>query len=221
MSPSAQLSSDDQKRVRMLALIAAGLAVAHVIVVFLYYREFIGYDDWVHVAFFDLDEEESFGTWFSVVILLYAGRLLLRRSRSADAEGDPWYHPWLVLAIGFHFLSIDEVVGMHEYINTVVENTRWTTFGAAIVGVLGLAYLPFLRALPSNIRFLFIVAGVTYVGGAVGVERATDWYDVHRLLDTLAYNLWTAVEETMEMAGVIVFIYALLLLKTERKEKMS
>ncbi len=91
MSPSAQLSSDDQKRVRMLALIAAGLAVAHVIVVFLYYREFIGYDDWVHVAFFDLDEEESFGTWFSVVILLYAGRLLLRRSRSADAEGDPWY----------------------------------------------------------------------------------------------------------------------------------
>ena len=221
MSPSTQLAPADRKRVRMLALITAGLAAAHVIVMVFYFREFIGYDDWIHVAFFDLDEEESFGTWFSAVILLYAGRLLLQRSRAARADADPWYRSWLVLAIGFHFLSIDEVVGMHEYVNTVVENTRWTTFGAAIVVVLGLAYLPFLRALPSRIRVLFIVAAVIYVGGAVGVERATDWYDVHRLLDTLAYNLWTAVEETMEMAGVIVFIYALLLIKPERKKKKS
>jgi hypothetical protein len=199
----------------MFALVAAGLAMAHVIVMFLHYREFIGYEDWVHVAFFDLDEEESFGTWFSAVLLLYAGRLLLWQARSADAEGDPHYRAWLVLAIGFHFLSIDEVVGIHEYINTVVENTRWTTFAAVLVAFLGLAYLPLLRALPSKIRFLFILAALIYVGGAVGVERATDWYDVHDLLDTLAYNLWTAVEETMEMAGVILFIYALLLLKTE------
>ena len=195
----------------MFALVAAGLAVAHVIVMFLHYRGFIGYEDWVHVAFFDLDEEESFGTWFSAVLLLYAGRLLLWQARSADAEGDPHYRAWLVLAIGFHFLSIDEVVGMHEYVNTVVESTRWTTFAAVLVAFLGLAYLPLLRSLPSKIRFLFILAALIYVGGAVGVERATDWYDVHDLLDTLAYNLWTAVEETMEMAGVIVFIYALLL----------
>ena len=221
MSPPTQLASDDQKRVRMLALIAAGLAVAHVIVMFLYYREYIGYKDWVHVAFFDLDEEESFGTWLSAVMLLYAGRLLLRRARWARSQDDPWYRWWLVLAIGFHFLSIDEVVGMHEYLNTVVESTRWTTFGAAIVVVLAIAYLPFLLALPSRIRVLFIVAAVIYVGGAVGVELATDWYDVHNQLDTLAYNLWTAVEETMEMAGVIVFIYTLLLLKPERKKKKS
>ena len=91
MSSSTQLSSDDQKRLRIFVLITAGLAVAHVIVMFVYYREIIGYDDWVHVAFFDLDEEESFGTWFSAVILLYAGRLLLRRARSARKEADPWY----------------------------------------------------------------------------------------------------------------------------------
>ncbi len=216
MSPSTQLASDDQKRVRMLALIAAGLGVAHVVAMLLYYGDFV--DDYVHVSFFDLDEEESFGTWFSAVILLYAGRILLRHPR---ADGDPWHRWWLLLAIGFHILSIDEVAAMHEYVNTVVENTRWTTFGAAIVAVVGLAYLPFLRALSARIRFLFIVAAVVYVGGAVGVERATDWYDVHDLLNTLAYNLWTAVEETMEMAGVIVFIYALLLLKDERKVKTS
>ena len=74
-------------------------------------------------------------------------------------------------------------------------------------------YLPFVRALPSRIRFLFVLAAVIYVGGALGVERATDWYDVNNQLDTLEYNIWAMVEEAMEMAGVIVFIHALLVLK--------
>ena len=107
MSTSLQFSPDHQKQVRMFAFIAAGLAVAHVIVIVLYYRDFIGYEDWVHVAFFDLDEEESFGTWFSAMILLYAGRLLLRRARAEPLDDDPWYRWWLVLIIGFHFRSID------------------------------------------------------------------------------------------------------------------
>ena len=37
MSSSTQLSSDDQKRLRIFVLITAGLAVAHVIVMFVYY----------------------------------------------------------------------------------------------------------------------------------------------------------------------------------------
>ena len=49
-----------------------------------------------------------------------------------------------------------------------------------------------------------------FLGGAVGVEMSTDWYDDQGLLNTLAYNLWTAVEEGMEMGGVVLFIYALL-----------
>ena len=45
---------------------------------------------------------------------------------------------WFVLAVGFHFLSIDEVIRFHEYVNTVIEHTRWTTFGAIIVAILAL-----------------------------------------------------------------------------------
>ena len=40
--------------------------------------------------------------------------------------------------------------------------------------------------------------------------RYTDWYEERELLDTLAYNLWNAVEEGLEMAGVVLFIHALL-----------
>jgi hypothetical protein len=42
------------------------------------------------------------------------------------------------------------------------------------------------------------------------LERATDWYETARLLNTLKYNLLTALEEAMEMGGVILFLYALL-----------
>lgn len=116
----------------------------------------------------------------------------------------------MFFAIGFHILSIDEVVGLHEYVNTLTEDTTWTTYGAIIVLIIGLANLPFLARLPSRTRNLFIIAGAIYVGGALGVERATDWYDEHDLMNTLAYNLWTAVEECMEMSGIVLFIFALL-----------
>ncbi len=49
-----------------------------------------------------------------------------------------------------------------------------------------------------------------YIGAAVGVELSTDWYAEEDLLNTLAYNLWNALEEGLEMAAVVLFMYALL-----------
>lgn len=54
--------------------------------------------------------------------------------------------------------------------------------------IIGLASLPFLARLPSRTGNLFVIAGAIYVGGALGVERATDWYDVNDLMNTLAYK---------------------------------
>ena len=39
---------------------------------------------------------------------------------------------------------------------------------------------------------------------------STDWYTEEDLLNTLAYNLWTAVEEGMEMGSIGLFFHALL-----------
>jgi len=64
--------------------------------------------------------------------------------------------------------------------------------------------------LPAQTRWLFILSGCIFVGGAVGVEMSTDWYADEDLLNTLAYNLWNTVEEGMEMAGVVLLIHALL-----------
>ena len=53
------------------------------------------------------------------------------------------------------------------------------------------------------------MSGAVFVGGAVGVELATEPYLYDDALDTMAYNLWTPVEEGMEIGGVIMFLSAL------------
>jgi hypothetical protein len=193
-----------------LLLIAAGLTAAHVASVVIWYRDLLPIDEWLYFSFFDLDEEESIGTWYSALILFAAGRLALLQARYARSGSQGWYSWWLLMAIGFHLLSLDEVAGFHEFVNTMVEDTHWTTYGAIIALVVATAYLPFLWALPARTRWLFIISGCIYIGGAVGVEWATIWYEENDQLNTLAYNLWNAVEESMEMTGVILFIYALL-----------
>ena len=198
------------KLARLMGMIIALLAFLHVLAVVAYYQDFISGDSWIHIAFFDLDEEEGFGTWFSTMLLMMASLLLALQGHICKKHSNRWWPWWLALSIGFLILSIDEVVGLHEYVNTVVEDTRWTTFGFGLVLVVALAYLPFLRALPPRSRYLFVLAGMFYVGGAMGVEWATGWYEDNDLLDTLVYNLWTAVEEVLEMFGVTLFIYAVI-----------
>ncbi len=193
-----------------LSVIAAVLAIIHVVAM-----QIIFNDEWAlsekwgvqywHLSIFDLDEEASFGTWFSAVILLIAGRLLLVQARRLRADADAWHVWWLTLGIGFHVLSIDEVVGTHELLNTVMEDKPWTVVGFWIVAVVGLAYLPFLWRYRWRAAGLFLLAGALYAGGAVGVEH---WTGAE--VNSLHYNMWTTLEEGMEMAGVIVFIYALL-----------
>ncbi len=194
----------------ILGLITAVLVIVHVAAMQFIFNDDLGLSDrwgvdYWHLSIFDLDEEASFGTWFSVVILLIAGRLLVAQAKLLRAQADTSHVWWLVLGIGFHFLSIDEVVGMHELVNTLMEETPWTVLAFWIVALVGLSYLPFLWRYRWRTAGLFLLAGAIYVGGAVGVEHWTD-ADVN----SLHYNMWTTLEEGMEMAGVIVFIYALL-----------
>ena len=195
---------------KFLLWIALGLTVMHIACMVAWYKDMLPFDDWLYISFFDLDEEESLGTWFSTLILFFAGLFSLFHARYSEPRQNRWHFCWWLLGIGFCVLSLDEVAGFHEFVNTVVEYTHWTTFGAVLVVALGFVFLPFILSLPSRTRLLFLIAGAIYVGGAIGVEWATLWHEEHGLLDTLAYNLWNALEEFMEMAGIILYIYAIL-----------
>lgn len=164
---------------------------------------------WLWRQFFDVDEEDSLPTWYSTIALLLTSGLLYLIGQHKQTEGERWARYWYGLALAFAFLSMDEIAGLHETLNSLVDFSWAIPVGIA-VAILGLVYIRFLLHLPLRTRVLFIAAGGLYVGGAIGVETATDWYAEEELLNTLGYNLWTAVEEGMEMLGVVLFIHALL-----------
>ena len=58
--------------------------------------------------------------------------------------------------------------------------------------------------------YLFVVAGIIYVGGALGVEAVSGLWAERHGEDNLVYMTISTVEELMEMIGIIVFIHALL-----------
>lgn len=189
-----------------LLIVIATLALLHVAVMYTHYRVF----EVSHLIrdLFDLDEEQAFGTWFSAAQLGFAGFLVLAISLHASTP-ERMRNYWLLLGLGLCFLSLDEVAGLHETLNSMIEFS-WTLPGAILAAVVGLAFIPFVISLPSRTRWLFILAGVIYLGGALGAERVGHWFADEKLMDTLDYQLSTALEEAMEMAGIALFLYAVL-----------
>ena len=190
-----------------LTAIVCGLLAVHIVLQVWHYQ----WDElpWLLRQFFDVDEEDSLPTWYSATALLLASFLLLLISRRKRIDQDPWVRYWYGLTVAFAALSMDEIAGLHETFNSLIDFS-WAIPGGILAALFGLAYLRFLFHLPSRTRWLFILAGCIFVTGAVVVEMSTDWYDDEDLLNTLPYNLWNALEEGLEMGGVVLFIYALL-----------
>jgi len=190
-----------------LAIAVIVLCVMHLLVMLVHYE--LMEIDWLIRSMFDLDEEQSFGTWFSSLILLFAAIILLVHAQNVRRRKQSMALAWWFLGAGFCLLSIDEIVGMHESLNTATE-ISWAIPGAIAAALIGLIYIPFLLHLPGTTMWLFIVSGALYLGGAIGVELLTESFAEEDLLDTLGYNLTTLVEEGMEMSGVVLFIRTLL-----------
>jgi hypothetical protein len=55
-----------------------------------------------------------------------------------------------------------------------------------------------------------VLAGLVFVGGAVGLEALGGWYVDRFGREEPGYGLLVTVEELLEMLGVAAFIYAVL-----------
>ena len=87
--------------------------------------------------------------------------------------------------------------------------------------ILGLLFLKFLLRLPPLTRWSFLGAGAVYLGGAIGIEMIGGRYAESHGDENLTYQLLTHLEESMEMAGMIVFIHALLRYLAEQCPKVE
>lgn len=192
---------------KRLWLIVVGLLAIHVLLTVVHYE--VVEIPWHVRQLFDVDEEDSFPTWYSSAALLLTAVTLWVNARRQCALGSPLRWHWSGLAVGFLLLSIDEIAGIHETMNSLIDGS-WAVPGAVLAALIGGLYLMFLVRLDRKTAIQFVIGGAIFVGGAVGVELYTEPYLENDQLNTLAYNLWTAVEEGMEMSGVLIFLGALL-----------
>ena len=168
---------------------------------------------------YDLDEERTVPTFFSSMSLLLSSVLLGILAFASWSGRDRWKVWWTVLSVVFLTFAIDEVAGFHEATIEPVQSFfgglggpltfAWVVPGMAFTAVFAVWSIPFLRALPSDTRRLFLLAGGLYLSGVLGVEMVTAAYkDAYGF--NLGFGLLSAVEEVLEMTGIAVFVYALM-----------
>lgn len=167
---------------------------------------------------FNLSGEMNVPTWFSIIILFLVALFTLPIALDYRRKGQPALGWWGIMFI-FLLLSLDEESDLHGMLKSLVKDPgefglhnalfSWVIPGAVIVLVVGLIYLRWVWRLPSRTRWLIITAGILYVSGALALEAlggviADDSYM------TPGYLVVSTLEESGEMAGVCLMIYALL-----------
>jgi hypothetical protein len=150
---------------------------------------------------FDLNKEQTFPATFSGLLLLAAGGLALLNGlvRSETAAGRRW---WIVLAMVFAFLGLDEIAALHEAVQDRVH-----VWGQATLAPLVVAGVYAWWVTLKRLRAEQPVAAALFVLGAAA------WI-VSQLIDVKLNEPWgwsIIPEELGEMTGSALFGLALLL----------
>jgi len=171
------------------------------------------------VPLFFLDREDNIPTFFSTLLLLFSSVLLALIALLKRKEG--YASHWAMLSFGFFFMSFDEAFEVHERLIIPVWDLlkdfnynflyfAWVVPGVALVVVLALVFRRFLGQLAVTTRVRFLIAGFVYLGGAIGVEMIGGRHAALYGHKNLTYSMIATVEESLEIAGLIIFIWALL-----------
>jgi hypothetical protein len=171
-------------------------------------------DPWDLIEFFGLSYEENLPTWFVSVLLSGCATALALIALATRQAGGRYVAHWWGLAVAFFYISLDEVVQIHE------EMSDWFDYGGVLyfswvipagiaVAILGLIYLRFLGHLPGHFRNRFVLAGGLYVGGALGTELALGYWTDMAGRSNFTYAMIDLVQESLELAGVALFFYSL------------
>ena len=166
---------------------------------------------WLLRQLFDLDEENNLPTWFSHFLLLN-NALALSIIAGTLAQEKRYY--WWALAIGFLILSIDEVAGLHETFHSAID-FNWAIPAGILVAIIGIVFIPFLRSIERRLAILYITSGAIFISGALIIELLSE----DMKTKSLEYALATALEEGMEMAGALIFLWANLNILKSREQQ--
>jgi hypothetical protein len=170
---------------------------------------------------FDFDEETNIPTLFNTALFAISALLMLVIGGHTARHRLPYARHWLFLGLVFIFLAVDEFTSIHE---TLVEPVRrifdieggffylaWVIPAMALVFLGALFLSRFIIRLPQPARRLFVLAGLIYVIGAVGMEMVQGYLTTNYPTAYVTRRMVTFLEEFLEMMGLIVFIRGLLI----------
>lgn len=172
------------------------------------------------ITMFNTAAEGNLPTYYSSFLLLFSALLLFIITIKERTLKSKYFAYWALLTFGFIYLSMDEMLVLHESISSFIRavteysgngvlKSPWVILGAITVVIIFLIFIKFILHLDRKTRYFFLAAGVLYVGGAIGFEIIENLYaEAHG--QNLIYSMLQNLEEGMEMAGIIVFIYGLL-----------
>ncbi|MCB0076358.1 MAG: PQQ-dependent sugar dehydrogenase [Anaerolineales bacterium] len=181
---------------------------------------FWGQVNWLDDRFF-VDKERNFPTFFTVLLMLFSALLLEITARLSKREQEPHGKKWRVLSLGFLFMAFDEGFVIHEMAIEPLQRLlgggdlgalhfAWVGPGIVLVLLLSFYFLPFLSSLKAQGRIRFILAASLYLGGALGMEMFNGQFAERVDFDYAIYSIWVTVEEGLEISGLVVFVWALL-----------
>jgi hypothetical protein len=177
------------------------------------------------VPLFHLNEEYNVPTFFSALLFLFAALILAAIAVLGSNTRAPYVVQWQVLCIGFVYFAYDELFEIHEYFE-ILEKLH--QFGALLNGSdpanldfgwvipytvvlisLLVFFWKFVSSLPANTRTGFMISAGIFFGAAIGIDQIGERYaELHG--SNFTHEIISTIEESLELTGVIVFIWTLL-----------
>jgi len=171
-------------------------------------------EDGVGSQIVDLNAEANLPSWWAATLLLAVAAVAAALAGLERAVGRRSWH-WAALSLGFVFLSIEEIAGIHERVGDRLDaagsgagaKSDWVFLYLPIL-VAGAAVLVMVvRDLPAR-RALMVGAGLALFASVVAIEL------LELLTDSSVAE--TLYEENAELLGHIVILLALVWQLTDK-----
>jgi hypothetical protein len=172
------------------------------------------------VSFFNMDRERNLPTTFQMLLFFSCAVSLAGITVVKRLTHDRWTRHWGLLSLVFLLLAWDEIAEIHERLIEPIRRAfdlqgllffGWIVPAGIAVLLFGLYYVRFVSSLEAGTRNLVILSGAVFLSGALVLEAIGGWY--YERIDQNAdmiYVSMATIEESLEMAGLILFLYALL-----------
>jgi len=222
-----RITLNSRNIVILLSTITILLVVAHLVTIAMPYI-FEGFEHGlVRLLFslFFLDGEGNVPAIFSTWLFLLNAVIFLIVWKAACLSGDS-HKIWLFLSSVFIFLALDESISIHERLINPLRQALGATgifyyawiipYGVGVV-LLAIIAIPVFWRMQKRIRFWFGLSAATYLVATIGLEMISGKYLV--MMNEQKDIVWifmVTVEESLEMVGLIILVYAQLLLLRDK-----